>query len=252
MREIMKILVLGDLHKDLPKDIKIAKKVDLILTTGDYRFVPKPLSRFQIRNLKKIVDLTNKGMTWEEALYKLVGKRKILKYRKIGRTNWEWQIRELAKYKKPVISTWGNTDIHNTEALVKEAKEFKNYRFPVNKIVKFNGYNIFVKVPWHHDFPEKPDKRIFARLKKTKNLIILTHYPPYGILDEVKGKKTGQRFYRKIIDEAKPLLFICGHIHEGQGMKKHKKTLVLNAGNVKSGRAVLIELPKLRARFLKI
>lgn len=49
--------------------------------------------------------------------------------------------------------------------------------------------------------------------------ILITHSPPYGILDtNVEGKKCGSKSLYEKLKEIKPLLHIFGHIHE-QGYK---------------------------------
>jgi len=45
--------------------------------------------------------------------------------------------------------------------------------------------------------------------------ILITHSPPYGILDSIN--LYGSRSLRKIIEKITPKLWICGHIHEGYG-----------------------------------
>lgn len=61
----------------------------------------------------------------------------------------------------------------------------------------------------------------------TRPDIILTHAPPLGIRDKLGsyglppnmwGKHVGSIAFRKIAERFKPLLFICGHIHEALGI----------------------------------
>ena len=68
--------------------------------------------------------------------------------------------------------------------------------------------------------------------KKGKNLIFITHAPPYKTrLDYIYGSHRGCKSTRDFIDKAQPLIVICGHFHETAGMKQEiGKTLVVNAG----------------------
>lgn len=63
--------------------------------------------------------------------------------------------------------------------------------------------------------------------------ILVTHGPPYGILDEVDRygdpEWVGCEHLRKAIEVAEPKLHVFGHIHEGYGQKQHGKTLCVNA-----------------------
>lgn len=55
--------------------------------------------------------------------------------------------------------------------------------------------------------------------------ILITHGPPYGILDQVKtlgsyniGKHVGCEILKQKVEDIKPKLHIFGHIHEGRGV----------------------------------
>lgn len=68
--------------------------------------------------------------------------------------------------------------------------------------------------------------------------ILVSHSPPYGILDESdKGTLCGSRSLRDTLDRIKPMVLVCGHIHE-QGSKsmlyKHQgpNTWCVNASYV--------------------
>ncbi len=95
---------------------------------------------------------------------------------------------------------------------------------------------------------EKQEKSLFS--KKSNNLdILLAHYPPYGYFDKVdypgenpmNGKHVGFKPYTKYIKKFKPKLFICGHMHEYQGVKKLDDTLILTTGAAKEGKAAVLE-----------
>lgn len=86
-------------------------------------------------------------------------------------------------------------------------------------------------------------KKIYTKLNnhftKTKNpTIFLTHNVPHNTkLDKVNSPGTyahnkhyGSTLARKLIEEHQPLLCIGGHIHEGYGKTKIKKTICINAG----------------------
>jgi Icc-related predicted phosphoesterase len=53
---------------------------------------------------------------------------------------------------------------------------------------------------------------------KGKVDILVTHWPPYGILDKVfKRERGGSKGVLKFVKEIKPKIHIFGHIHEGYG-----------------------------------
>ncbi len=81
-------------------------------------------------------------------------------------------------------------------------------------------------------------------LKGRRNVILLTHLPPYGTVVDTasSGKHIGSRAVREIIEMYEPALHLCGHCHEGVGEEKLGKTLCINVGAVKLGKALLLEL----------
>jgi len=83
---------------------------------------------------------------------------------------------------------------------------------------------------------ESPDFERFARsLKrqrlKGKKLVLVTHQPPYGCKVDFVWNHHGNRSYSWFIKKYRPVLHICGHLHETAGRKdKIGKTLVINPG----------------------
>lgn len=66
--------------------------------------------------------------------------------------------------------------------------------------------------------------------------IILTHGPPYGILDKTaRGDDAGCEFLRNAVRRARPRLHCFGHIHEGWGAQRIKwnQNVVENANPAK-------------------
>lgn len=63
------------------------------------------------------------------------------------------------------------------------------------------------------------------------NLILISHNPPKDTCDSVnENLHAGNPAFTKLIEEVKPLLVVCGHIHEGKGTGKIGDTLVVNPG----------------------
>jgi len=75
--------------------------------------------------------------------------------------------------------------------------------------------------------------------------VLLSHIPPYGLQDKVfLGLHSGSKELREIIDECKPRLVLCGHIHENPGFTKTDKTTVVNCSMGKRGGGALIAINK--------
>lgn len=64
--------------------------------------------------------------------------------------------------------------------------------------------------------------------------ILITHCPPFGILDVVKKRTDhlGCELLRNRIDIIKPKLNIFGHIHSGRGFGNVENTYFINAANL--------------------
>ncbi len=75
--------------------------------------------------------------------------------------------------------------------------------------------------------------RFKSKIKKGDEVVLITHAPPYNTkLDLVYGNHVGNLSIRKFIEQVKPQLVICGHIHECENkMQVIGKTLVINPGH---------------------
>jgi len=84
--------------------------------------------------------------------------------------------------------------------------------------------------------------------------VLATHVPPFRILDRsYTGQAAGSPFLRRAVESMQrpPLLWLCGHIHEGRGLEKRSfqsarhqsstETTVINAANANCGRATYLE-----------
>jgi len=72
-------------------------------------------------------------------------------------------------------------------------------------------------------------RRHWARIPEGLDVLI-THGPPFGILDEVgAGRHDGDPELLEAVLEAKPKLHVFGHIHTGYGTARREGTLFINA-----------------------
>ena len=107
-----------------------------------------------------------------------------------------------------------------------------------------------------HTRPENDFIHFYKNLAGKADLII-SHQPPYRTFaDSVMGHlHTGSKALRLYIDDSKPLLCLCGHIHESSGMEYYGNTLVINPGPFKEGKMALIEIDssnKASARIISV
>ncbi|MFP3945312.1 MAG: metallophosphoesterase [Archaeoglobaceae archaeon] len=70
----------------------------------------------------------------------------------------------------------------------------------------------------------------------------LFHAPPYGYFDKIDGYSVGSRAIRKWIDEHKPTLAVCAHIHEHKGVARMGDTVLVKVGMACKGEAAVVEI----------
>jgi len=96
------------------------------------------------------------------------------------------------------------------------------------------------------------DRRILYSRIPGDTDVVITHGPPYGILDQSPGSNfpQGCRELRDAVLRVKPLLHVFGHIHGAHGMVSNEDTVFVNAallgldGDL-SWPATVLRLPKL-------
>ena len=91
---------------------------------------------------------------------------------------------------------------------------------------------------------EKIKKTLLELMQGEKNIVLLTHLPPIdtNIDKSSSGMPIGSKAVKEVLKETQPLLHICGHAHSSFGEEKIGKTISINIGAVKEGRALLLEL----------
>jgi Icc-related predicted phosphoesterase len=265
----MKILVIGDFHGKFPARLKkLAGQVDFVLTTGDFGGSEK---------LLKII-FKNLAEDWT----KVVSKKKAKKYILEDYNSGKRIINELNKLPIDVYSIhgnwdfeghhykerWGSLNIVNYSKLMGKTKNLyflkrgifrdifglKLFAFGGQLIPYINTLERGLKVNQTKRRKWRKDEKIQRQkiLKKgSKDIdIFLAHYCPYGYFDKVKykgynpmnGKHVGIKGYTEFIKKFQPRIFICGHMHEYQGIQKIGKTLIIATGAAKDGKAALIDI----------
>lgn len=220
----MKVLVLGDPHGKLPKNLdKIVKKnkVELVVCVGEIPNVP----------FKKLKSET-------ENKYEIRFQKH---YREI--------LKKLDRLNLPVFLLKGN---EMAKGSVKLIRKFKNLKYKKTGKIEFNEINfILFDMIWEDysknasSFTKKQmrsnssrEKRLNKLLKENPDSILITHAPPYGYVDEAKNsftnfkkKHVGSKIILKAIKKNKLKLVLCGHIHEAKGKAKLGKAEVYNLGS---------------------
>ncbi|OQB97440.1 MAG: Calcineurin-like phosphoesterase superfamily domain protein [Spirochaetes bacterium ADurb.Bin110] len=77
------------------------------------------------------------------------------------------------------------------------------------------------------------------------DLIVLTHTPPKDTFADMRhSRHIGSVAFQTFLYEHEPLLWVCGHIHEGKSIHIEDRTLVVNPGPAAHGSYALILLKR--------
>ncbi len=150
----------------------------------------------------------------------------------------------------------GNDDVFEIDAVIAASKTVRSVE---GQVIQLDEHHEMVSSGWTNPTPwnthrEEPDEALLARIegiiaqaKDPGNAVFNFHAPPYGSgLDEAPeltkdlrpayaGRSlvpVGSKSVLAVIDKYQPLLGLHGHIHEGKGTRKYKKTLCINPGSM--------------------
>jgi len=150
----------------------------------------------------------------------------------------------------------GNDDVFEIDAVIAASKLVRSVE---GKVIELDEHHEMVSSGWTNPTPwdthrEEPEEALLARLeaviaqaKNPSNAVFNLHAPPYGSgLDEAPeltkdmrpayaGRSlvsVGSKSVLAVLDKYQPLLALHGHIHEGKGTRKYKKTLCINPGSM--------------------
>jgi Icc-related predicted phosphoesterase len=95
---------------------------------------------------------------------------------------------------------------------------------------------------WAFMWPLEKRRQLYKKIPDNCDIII-SHGPVFGTLDKVKmGQNVGCPLLKARVEEIKPKLFICGHIHEAYGSTTKDSTTYINA-SIMSVRYEPVNLP---------
>jgi len=255
----MKIAAIGDPHGNLEKIQSIRlDKVDLALLTGDLGKTDNLRKQaFEFLNIKR--PDPEQRSSYAEG------------FKKAFIQSHQTALR-LAGYIAgfcPVYVVRGNADISNYDTrkfahtfgielpyLYQDLLKIDGLRLIDNRLAVFRGVRIggikyFTDISWAREFeldgiPKIKERaisdtqsinRVLDRFNKLD--ILVTHVPPYGVLDRVEsatippswiGRHAGSKTVLEYIRRQQPRYVICGHIHEAEGYERVGKSQVYNLG----------------------
>jgi len=102
----------------------------------------------------------------------------------------------------------------------------------INSNIEIEGLKIYTcsngaKMPrWAFTNLEDEEKQSYYDTIPEGIDILVTHCPPYGVLD---GQNWGCKILLEAVKRIQPKYLLCGHVHESQGIAFIGKTQVINA-----------------------
>ncbi len=283
---ILKILAVGDFHGRFPEKLKRKIqdiKPDFILCTGDYAGIDdfRPWLKKVFKARKKASELGIKEMMGAERYSRLLkkdyaaGKEIIKRLNSLGIKafsvfgNGDWYKLRSSRYN--VKRDYGRfaRRLGCIKNIHRDVASFRGLR-----IAGFGGYldnDVYFSEKGRKAISDsaeqnkirkesyKKEEKKFASLMKSKPSILLTHYTPYRCLDKMKtkglalsGSSMGISYFNRGIKKYKPVLAVCGHMHENPGMRRIGITPVINPGAVSEGKAALIELDEKKKKIKSV
>jgi Icc-related predicted phosphoesterase len=143
----------------------------------------------------------------------------------------------LLEAQKPFLLVPGNNE--SLEELQNACKSYSHARVLHGDGVKFQDiefWGLDGGVPvtpfgdWSYDLSEDEARDLLKDCPS--NAVLISHSPPRGTLDiSSRGQSLGSVAVREIIQQKKPRLVVCGHIHACAGQQARiGETVVINAG----------------------
>ena len=146
-------------------------------------------------------------------------------------TGMDKMLRLMNSFEKPVLLVHGNHE--NPSDLKLKCKNKKNIIYIHKKTYKTGDYR-FVGHGGEGFTLKSEDFEKFSKklsFKKGEKLILVTHQPPYKTKLDHIWDHHGNKSYKDFINKSKPVLAVCGHLHETAGMAvKIGRTIVANPG----------------------
>jgi len=119
---------------------------------------------------------------------------------------------------------------------------------------EFNGIGFFglsAMPPWRGDMYEFSEAQLdrflaqgFEYVQNRARLIMVSHPPPHHtrVDHNNSGKHVGSTSVRAWMEKTKPMLIVCGHIHEARGLDEWQNTKIVNCGPSKQGYYAVAEV----------
>lgn len=86
--------------------------------------------------------------------------------------------------------------------------------------------------------------KINTMIPENKEFVLVSHVPPSGTVCDIvfSGRHAGSKAVRAVIEQKKPLVCICGHMHDSFGIDNIGSSLIVNPGEASCGGFAWLDL----------
>ncbi len=148
----------------------------------------------------------------------------------------------------PLYFVPGNCDDPKLLELTLDEEEIYNVHGKATQLDQYIVYGIggsnetpfATPIEWSEEKIEEYVEK--ARGLESEKLIMITHVPIYGVMDELIEGHVGSKTLRRFLDEQQPLLWLTGHLHEYSGYARIGRTVVVNPGPLMYGYYAIAEI----------
>jgi len=162
----------------------------------------------------------------------------------------EKMLAPLTTLSKPILYVAGNCDPSElAEAQITGATNIHGQCQKINNI-SFMGIGAAPTSRFYSWFEMSETKimtsleRMADRCPPNKWLVVVSHAPPKDTSVDLAFSKihAGSVSLRTFIEERKPSIVFCGHIHEAKGVDRIGDTIIVNPGPVRHGNCAIADL----------
>lgn len=149
-----------------------------------------------------------------------------------------------------LLAVAGNMDLPQHDEFFEQVGISINGRGISINDVGFFGVSGGPKSPLHTPYEiteEEIARRALAGYRDVQHCkvkVFVPHPPPFGTKVDIihSGIHVGSSAVRDFIEDHRPHVVICGHIHEARGRDKIENTIIVNCGPAGRGHYVVVEI----------
>jgi uncharacterized protein len=156
----------------------------------------------------------------------------------------------IMKFQPNIMAVSGNCDPGEIEDYIDRENISLHLKSKIHDNICFVGLSGSLPCPGTtpNEYSEAEFSGFLDKIKASADIslpmVLVSHQPPYNCKNDLlpTGIHVGCQAIRKFIETESPIVCLCGHIHEGIGIDKIGKTIIINPGPFREGHYALINI----------